>query len=99
MAEKVPTLQRFITSLDQCLRGMSVEETRAALLAHANKLTGAQRNAFLSIFTSMPSTRPDNETPDTTWPADDDPLLDEIDAFVASLASGDYFEGYGWDDE
>lgn len=99
MAEKVPTLQRFITSLDQRLQEMSVEEIRAALLVHANELPGAQRNAFLSIFTSAPSTRQDNEMPDTTWPVDDDPLLDEIDAFVASLASGKYFEGYGWDDE
>jgi len=98
MAEKTPTLQRFITSLDQRLREMSVEEIRAALLVHADELTGAQRNAFLSIFTSTPFT-PGNEMPDTTWPVDDDPLLDEIDAFVASLASGKYFEGYGWDDE
>ncbi len=99
MAEKTPTLQRFITSLDQCLREMSVEEIRAALLVRANELPGVQRNAFLSIFTSTPFTPPGNEMPDTTWPVDDDPLLDEIDAFVAGLASGKYFEGYGWDDE
>ena len=99
MAEETPTLQHFITSLDQCLREMSVAEIRAAILVRANELPGVQRNPFLSIFTSTPFTVQGNEMPNTTWPVDDDPLIDEIDAFVAGLASGKYFEGYGWDDE
>jgi hypothetical protein len=68
MAEKTPTLQRFISSLDQRLREMSVEQIRAALLVRANELPGAQRNGFLSMFTSTPFTRQDNEMPDTTSP-------------------------------
>ncbi|MDN5794321.1 MAG: hypothetical protein L0H79_01050 [Intrasporangium sp.] len=99
MAGNTPSLQRFLNSLEQRLLGMSAEEIRAVLLAHARDLPGAERAAFLSIFTETASTGKDHEPPDTTWPVVDDPLLDEIDAFVDRLASGDFYDGYGWDPE
>jgi hypothetical protein len=99
MTENVPSLQRFVTSLEKRLRTMSAKEIRAALLAHANTLPGAQRSAFLAIFTDAPDTSGDTKPADTAWPVEDDPLLDEIDAFVAHLASGAYVDGFGWDHE
>lgn len=105
MADRVRSLQSFLRSLEQRLQDMSPEEVRGSLLLHAQGLPGADRDAFLAIFAP---TDPIDEaaqaaqaerSPDVTWPVDHDLLLDEIDAFVARIASGGYFEGFGWDDE
>ena len=100
MVERVvPTLQRFIMSLDQRLQELSASEIRSALLTHAQALASDERDAFLGIFTEPSPAGHDEKAPDTTWPVGDDPLLHDIDAFVGRVASGKYFEGFGWDEE
>lgn len=100
MVEKVvPTLQRFIMSLDQRLQELSAGEIRSALLAHAQALASDQRDTFLEIFKNPSSAGHDEKAPEMTWPVGDDPLLHDIDAFVGRVTSGKYFEGFGWDDE
>lgn len=84
---------------------MSVEQIRGSLLSHAQELPSAQREAFLHIFTTADIIDEAAEdalgqtSPDLRWPVDDDPLLEEIDAFVDRVESGAYFEGFGWDPE
>ena len=102
MAERVPSLQSFLGSLDRRLHEMSVEEIRGSLLLHAQGLPGADRRGFLAVFTTTdPSDQLEEaeESSDVTWPVDHDPLFDEIDEFVARVAAGEYFEGFGWDHE
>lgn len=90
------TLQRFLAALTEQLAALSVEQTRSALLAHAATLPGEQRKAFLDVF--VPAVARSGRL-ETGWPAEDDPLLADIDAFAAEVASGAYFQGYGWDPE
>lgn len=102
MTERAPSLRGFLAALEQQLQAMSEEEVAAALLTHARELPRAERAAFLAIFTEAASTNDADaapDTPDTSWPVDADPLLDEIDAFAERLASGTYHEGFGWDPE
>lgn len=102
MADRVRSLQSFLGSLEAHLQEMSTEDIRGSLLLHAQALPIADRNAFLAIFTTAdPTNRADQAKgpPDVTWPVGPDPLLDEINAFVARVASGEYFEGFGWDDD
>ena len=98
MAENRLTLQRFLTSLDQRLADLTVEEIRADLLAHARGLPSDQRAAFLRVFTATrPAGREQPEAHDVN--AGKDTLLDDIDAFVHAVSSGRYFDGFGWDHE
>lgn len=102
MADRVWSLQSFLRLLERRLEEMSVQEIRRTLLLHAQGLPGADRDAFFAIFTSTDRTDQSDRMerpPDIEWPVDHDPLLDEIDAFVAGVAAGDYFEGFGWDPE
>lgn len=104
MNDRVPSLQRFLESLERHLRQMPAEDIRGSLLLHAQGLPGSDRDAFLAIFTATGPTGDGvraghAEAPDITWPVDHDPLLVEIDDFVDRVASGGYFEGFGWDDE
>lgn len=97
MGETGPSLQRFLAALDSRLQQLSVTEIRTALHAHARSLPPDQREKFLGIFSRLPAT--DSQHPDLIWPVGDHSLPADIDAFVARVAAGAYFEGYGWDDE
>lgn len=99
MADRVRSLQSFLSSLDRRLQEMSIDEIRGSLLLHAQALPGADRDSFLAIFSATDQPHQAERPPDRTWPVDHDPLLDKIDDFVARVAAGRYFEGFGWDNE
>ena len=52
MADRVPSLQSFLDSLDGRLHEMSVDEICGSLLLHAQGLPVADRDGFLAIFTT-----------------------------------------------
>lgn len=91
-----PTLQRFLATLDRRLAQMTADQIRAAVRTHAAALPSEHRRAFAEIFTH---TSPVDDRQTLTWPVEDDPLLDEIDDLVDRISSGDFYEGFGWDDE
>ena len=93
-----PSLQTFIDALERRLLEMSLEEIRESLLQHAHTLQNSDRAAFLAIFEHNHQ-RHQQQSPNVTWPVDNHPLLEEIDAFVDRIASGEYFDGFGWDHE
>lgn len=99
MTDQPLSLQSFLGSLDRRLQEMSPDEIRGTLLRHAQGLQGADREAFLAIFTAPGPVEQGEGSLDLTWPIEHDPLLDEIDAFVERVAAGEYFQGFGWDDE
>jgi hypothetical protein len=92
-------LGEFLAVLEQRLAALPVEDLRAALVAHAERLPAGNREAFLAIFpapgtraSQVPGPRP-AARPDGTR------LLADIDAFIDRVRSGAFFEGWGWDDE
>lgn len=90
-----PSLQTFIDALERRLVEMSTEEIRQSLLQHAHTLQNSDRAAFLAIFEHNRQTN-QQQSPNVTWPVDSHPLLEEIDAFVDRIASGEYFDGFEW---
>jgi len=81
---------------------MSADQIRAAVRAHAATLPRSERGAFAEIFahpSPLDNTAPAEDTQQSTWPVEDDPLLTDIDDLVDRISSGDYYEGFGWDPE
>jgi hypothetical protein len=77
---------------------MSAEDLRTTLLAYAASLPSSRRRSFLDIFAkAMPSAHTGGL--DFTWPVEDSPLLDDIDAFADDVRSGAFSQGYGFDSE
>lgn len=93
-----PSLQTFIDALERRLVEMSTEDIRQSLLQHAHTLQNSDRAAFLAIFEHNRQTI-QQQSSNVTWPVDSHPLLEEIDAFVDRIASGEYFDGFEWDHE
>lgn len=93
-----PSLQGFLSILEERLADMTADEIRARLVEHARALPSSQRSAFLGIFTAKSPSRTRRRTP-TSRRASMPSLLSDIDRFVQQLSSGQYFLGYGWDDE
>jgi len=93
-----PSLQRFLSTLQECLADMTADELRARLVEHARSLPSSDRSAFLGIFTAKTPSRTRRQ-PSTSRRASAPSLLSDIDRFVQQVSSGQYFLGYGWDDE
>src|SRR6266540_2126721 len=99
----VISLQRFDRELRGRLEKLTPDEIRAAVLRHAAALPGPDRIAFLEVFAPAPGV--DGAAVAAAAPAPSDPalpdesVLDDIDAFVERLASGHYYEYWGWDDD
>lgn len=92
-------LGEFLTVLEQRLAALPVEDLRAALVAHAERLPAGNREAFLAIF-PVPGARASQVPGPRLAPCPDGTrLLADIDAFVNRVSSGAFFEGWGWDDE
>jgi len=94
-------LGEFLAALEQRLAAIPVEDLRAALVAHAERLPAGNREAFLAIFPAhAPGTRASQVPGPRLAACPDGPrLLADIDAFVDRVRSGTFFEGWGWDDE
>lgn len=93
-----PSLQGFLSALQERLTDMTPDELQAHLVEHARSLPSSQRSAFLDIFTGTNPSRTRRRTP-TSKQASKRSLLSDIDRFVQRLSSGHYFTGFGWDDE
>jgi uncharacterized protein (TIGR03083 family) len=91
-------LGEFLAVLEQRLAALPVEDLRAALVAHAERLPVRDREAFLAIFPA-PSAISQVPGPHAVPSLDGARLLADIDAFVDRVRSGAFFEGWGWDDD
>jgi len=98
MGDAQPSLQRFLSTLQERLADMTADELQARLVEHARSLPSGERSAFLGIFTAKTPARTRRRTP-TSRRASAPSLLSDIDRFVQQVSSGQYFLGYGWDDE
>jgi hypothetical protein len=98
MRRSSPGLGPFLKTLEDRLSALSPDEIREALLAHAERLPGRDREPFLAIF-PPPGRRAaaERHRPVASDPAD--PLLRDIERFVDKARSGDFVEGWGWDDD
>ena len=94
MSTDRPGLGPFLRTLEQRLEACSVEQTRAALLEHGRRLAPDKREAFLSIFPAPGAESPTDRAADSG-----EELLVDIDNFVDRLASGVYYQDWGWDDD
>jgi hypothetical protein len=88
-------LKEFLTVLEARLAALPVEQLRAVLIEHAERLPARDRATFLAVF---PATTAAPGGSGLAAP-DADALLADIDAFVEQVRSGAYFEGWGWDDD
>jgi tetratricopeptide (TPR) repeat protein len=98
MGRSSPGLGPFLQTLEDRLAALSPDEVREALLAHAERLPASDREGFLAMF--PPPGRhvaAGKHPPAESDPSD--PLLRDIDRFVEKARSGDYVEGWGWDDD
>ena len=101
------SLRTMLNALEQRLDQLSFPELRQRLITHALNLPVEERGGFLNIFQlSITSTRSDlplAQSPsvfhDLTWPVETDPLLTEIEDFAQRVESGDFYQGFGWDEE
>ena len=91
-------LGEFLTILEQRLTALPVEDLRAALLAHAERLPAGDREAFLTIFPTAGRAAGRSADGRPSVP-DREELLADIDTFVERVGSGAFFEGWGWDDD
>lgn len=89
------SLQRFIEALSDEISQLSDEELRRAVLGWAQHLPAAQRATFLSHF--IPGNTPIEQS--LIRQIDVESLLTSIAELHERLERGDYFQGYGWDDE
>jgi len=90
----------FLEELERRLRALSAEALRTALLEHAERLPARDREQFLAVFPAGPSQAPRGREPSAAARQDAGrALLGEIDAFVAGLEAGKYYQDWGWDDE
>lgn len=87
----------FLEELACRLDGMDAADLRYALVEHARALPPAQRQAFLDVFSAAPCRR----DPSDGWQAvdggSDETLQIEVDAFVARVGEGAFFEGWEYD--
>jgi len=91
-------LSEFLAVLEERLDRLPPGELRAVLLAHAQRLPARERQAFLGIFPAGPdAVARQGRAPDADHACHD--LLADIDSFAAQVSDGEYFEGWGWDDD
>src|SRR6266545_1286671 len=89
----------FLAVLEQRLAALPVDDLRAILVAHAERLPVRDREAFLAIFPAPSATVSQVPGPCQVDCPDGTRLLADIDAFVDRVRSGVFFEGWGWGDE
>src|SRR6266508_3688974 len=89
----------FLAVLEQRLAALPVDDLRAILVAHAERLPVRDREAFLAIFPAPSATVSQVPGPCQVDCPDGTRLLADIDAFVDRVRSGVFFEGWGWDDD
>jgi hypothetical protein len=87
-ARKAPALGPFLESLEESLRALPPAELRHTLLAYAAELPASARAAFLAAFTTQEPQAPDAE-----------PLLADIDDLLRRIRDGEFYDGWGWDDD
>ncbi len=92
-------LGEFLAVMEQRLAALPVEDLRAALVAHAERLPVRDREAFLAIFPAPSAMVSQVPGPRAVRSPDGTRLLADIDAFVDRVRSGAFFEGWGWDDD
>jgi hypothetical protein len=83
-------LAPFLRRLRDRLEVLDAEHLREALMAHAATLEPAARLAFLAIF--------DDDRDLGAAPADDS-LPADVTHLVERISAGEYFDGWGWDDD
>lgn len=86
-----PPLGEFLTALRSRLEALSPEGVAAALVAHAERLPVASRQAFLDIFPE-PHERPTTPGPPPGEALLAEMLLSDIAAFTARATAGDFTE-------
>src|SRR6266540_1513152 len=89
----------FLAVLEQRLAALPVDDLRAILVAHAERLPVRDREAFLAIFPAPSATVSQVPGPCQVDCPDGTRLLADIDAFVDRVRSGVFFHGWGWDDD
>lgn len=99
MTDQSRSRQRFFDSLGQRLQQMPPEQLRASVLRYAQGLHSPQRDRFLTSLIVDDETERVHDPTDLTWPIESDPLLTEIDNFVARLESADYVDDGDWGDD
>ncbi len=87
MTREVLGFGPFLASLERRLDELPAEQLRRLLLEHGARLPVGERVGFLHLF----------DAPASATGHDDPDLLDDVESFVASIASGAYTEGYGYD--
>ena len=95
IAGKPPDLRTFMQNLEARLNSLSHEQLKSLLITHARGLAPKERNEFLLLFSSD-LIECKQSTSEASFP--DDELVNDIDAFIDTLESGEYYEGYEWDD-
>src|SRR4051812_44429312 len=90
-------LGEFLAVLEQRLAALPVDDLRAALVAHAERLPVRDREAFLAIFPDPFAIVSQMPGPRAVPSLDGARLLADIGAFVERVRSGAFFEGWGWD--
>jgi hypothetical protein len=91
-------LKEFLTILESRLAALPVEQLRAVVVTHAERLPARDRESFLAIFPEAAAAPGTTAGTNLAGP-DPDALLADIDAFVDRIRSGAYFEDWGWDDD
>ena len=92
-------LGEFLVVLEQRLAALPADDLRAALVAHAERMSPRDREAFLAIFPASSATVSQVPGPRAVACPDGAELLADIYAFVERVRSGAFFEGWGWDDD
>jgi hypothetical protein len=92
-------LGEFLTLLEQRLAALPADDLRAALVAHAERLSPGDRETFLAIFPACSATVPQVPGPRPVPCPDGAGLIADIDAFAERVRSGVFFQGWGWDDD
>lgn len=89
-------LGEFLAVFEQRLAALPVDDLRAALVAHAERLPVRDREAFLAIFPD-PSAMVSQMPGSRAVPSLDGARL--LADFLERVRSGAFFEGWGWDDD
>ncbi len=95
-------LKPFLEELAGRLEGLDRDELGQVVLAHAEGLPAGQRAAFLEIFPPRRASARHRRVPPAAPAIDPEEaaqLLSDIDAFVETVRTGGYFQGWGWDHE
>lgn len=98
MRRSSPGLGPFLRTFEDRLAALSPDQVREALLAHVERLPARDREGFLAIF-PPPGRRVADGGRVAVESDPGDPLLRDIEHFVEKARSGEYVQGWGWDDD